>query len=47
MLPNTEENIIRFITAPDVLKPGSKMPAFGMLPPDDIRAIAAWLKGLE
>jgi cytochrome c oxidase subunit 2 len=46
-LPNTEENIIRFITAPDVLKPGSKMPAFGMLPPDDIRAIAAWLKGLE
>ncbi|MDQ6432731.1 cytochrome c oxidase subunit II [Mesorhizobium sp. LHD-90] len=47
ILPNTAENIARFITEPDKIKPGVEMPAFGMLPPDDIRAIAAWLKGLE
>lgn len=47
ILPNTEEAIARFIAEPDVVKPGAKMPAFGMLPPDEIQAIAAYLKGLE
>ena len=36
-----------FIAHPHLIKPGSKMPAFGMLPQQDIAAIAAWLKGLE
>lgn len=47
VLPNTEEAIARFIAEPDAIKPGVKMPAFGMLPPDHIRAIAAYLKGLQ
>jgi cytochrome c oxidase subunit 2 len=47
VLANSEESIARFIARPDAIKPGSKMPSFDMLPPDEIRAIAAWLKGLE
>jgi cytochrome c oxidase subunit 2 len=47
ILPNTEETIARFITDPGAIKPGAKMPAFGMLPPEDIEAIAIYLKGLE
>lgn len=47
ILPNTKENIARFIADPDKIKPGVQMPAFGMLPSDDIGAIATWLKGLE
>jgi mono/diheme cytochrome c family protein len=46
-LPNTEEAIARFITRPDLVKPGVKMPAFHMLPETDIRAIAAYLKALR
>jgi len=44
---NTEANIARFIAAPDAFKPGVEMPGFAMLPAQDIRAIAAWLKGLR
>lgn len=47
ILPNTEEAIAHFITEPDVVKPGAKMPAFDMLPAGEIQAIAAYLKGLE
>ena len=47
ILPNTRENIARFIAAPEKIKPGSKMPAFGMLPDEDLRAMADYLKGLE
>ena len=32
---------------PASIKPGAQMPAFGMLPAEEIAAIAAWLKGLE
>ncbi|KSV78162.1 hypothetical protein N182_21000 [Sinorhizobium sp. GL2] len=46
-IANTEENIAQFITDPGAIKPGATMPAFSMLPPQDIRAIAAWLKGLR
>lgn len=45
-LANTEENITRFIAMPDAAKPGTNMPRFSMLPREDIRAIAAWLKRL-
>lgn len=47
ILENTTDNIARFIAEPDRIKPGVKMPAFGMLPPEDIQAIAAWLNGLQ
>lgn len=47
MLPNTQANLARFIAEPAVVKPGAEMPAFGMLPPEDIRLIAEWLKGLR
>ncbi|AZO00877.1 cytochrome c oxidase subunit II [Mesorhizobium sp. M9A.F.Ca.ET.002.03.1.2] len=47
ILPNTEDAIARFIARPELIKPGSRMPAFDMLPPEDIRAIATWLRGLQ
>lgn len=47
ILPNDAETLERFIAHPDLIKPGSKMPAFSMLPEEDITAIAAWLRGLE
>ena len=47
ILPNTREAIARFIANPDRIKPGSKMPAFDMLPAGEIDAIAAWLETLE
>lgn len=47
ILPNTEETIARFIADPGAIKPGAKMPAFSMLPPEEIKAIAAYLKGLQ
>lgn len=46
-LDNTQEAIARFIAAPDRIKPGSKMPAFRMLPPEEIVAIASYLKALR
>lgn len=47
ILPNTEADIARFIAEPDRIKPGSGMPAFAMLPPEELRQIARWLKGLR
>lgn len=47
ILPNNEDALRRFIAHPQLIKPGSKMPGFSMLPEQDIAEIAAWLKGLE
>lgn len=47
ILPNTVEQVARFIAEPDVIKPGSHMPSFAMLSSQDIQAIAAYLDGLE
>jgi cytochrome c oxidase subunit 2 len=47
ILPVSAETIARFIRDPDVIKPGSQMPAFRMLPEADIAGIAAYLEGLE
>jgi len=47
ILPNSTENLALFIAEPDRFKPGVHMPAFGMLPPEEIQAIAAWLRGLK
>lgn len=46
-LRNTPDNIARFIADPSGVKPGATMPAFDMLPPADIDAIATWLGGLQ
>nr|CAD6406948.1 cytochrome c oxidase subunit II [Rhizobium sp. Q54] len=46
-LPNTVEDVARFIRYPDEIKPGSRMPSFGMLPEGDAERIAAYLKGLR
>jgi cytochrome c oxidase subunit 2 len=46
-LTNTSANIAHFIKAPENIKPGAKMPAFGMLPDADVDAIAAYLWGLK
>ena len=47
VLPNTTDNIARFIAQPNSFKPGVQMPAFGMVPSEDLHAISVWLKGLE
>ena len=47
IMANDEAALRDFIANPHVIKPGSKMPGFSMLPEPDIAAIAAWLKGLE
>jgi cytochrome c oxidase subunit II len=46
-LPHTAEDIARFIADPGKIKPGAQMPHFGMLPREDINAIAAFLKELK
>jgi cytochrome c oxidase subunit 2 len=47
MLDNTAENLARFIAETEQIKPGSRMPSYGMLPADDLRAIAAYLASLK
>ena len=46
ILPNEPEAMTRWIAETTGVKPGAHMPAFRMLPPDDLRAIAAYLGGL-
>ncbi|MDO9022832.1 MAG: c-type cytochrome [Deltaproteobacteria bacterium] len=46
-LPNDAGTFARWITHPESLKPGVHMPAFGMLPPADVRALAAYLEELQ
>lgn len=47
ILANDPEAFQRWIHGPDTLKPGVQMPHFGMLPPEDLRAIAAYLESLK
>lgn len=47
VLPNDPESLARWIAAPEATKPGVHMPAFGMLPAEHIRSLAAYLSGLE
>lgn len=47
ILPNDEASLKRFIAETTAVKPGSKMPAFGMLPDDHLDAIVAYLGGLR
>lgn len=47
VLENEVESMHRWIARAGELKPGVLMPSFGMLPEEDLRAIAAYLEGLE
>ena len=47
ILPNEPPAFQSWITDPERLKPGVHMPRFGMLPDSDLRALAAYLEGLQ
>lgn len=46
-LPNGPEPLARWLARTDAVKPGVLMPHFGMLPPDDLRALTAYLTSLR
>lgn len=46
-LPNSPGAMADWIAKPHRAKPGAQMPAFDMLPPEDLRALAAYLSGLK
>ncbi|MCJ8142253.1 cytochrome c oxidase subunit II [Ancylobacter sp. A5.8] len=47
LFANTPENLRRFVAEAEEVKPGSRMPSFGMLPPQDLDAITAYLGSLR
>lgn len=47
VLPNNPEAFVQWIGHTDQVKPDVKMPAFGMLTPEELTAIAAYLSGLK
>ncbi|HEX2100440.1 MAG TPA: cytochrome c oxidase subunit II, partial [Candidatus Synoicihabitans sp.] len=47
ILPNTPESFIRWIAETDRVKPGVLMPHFGMLPREELAAVAAYLESLQ
>ncbi len=46
-LPNTTENLARFIVEPAALKPGSLMPPFAIFSGEERRALASYLASLK
>jgi cytochrome c oxidase subunit 2 len=46
-LLNTRDNLIRFITGTEAVKPGVRMPSFHALPPGEVAAIADYLGSLK
>ena len=46
-LPNDAESFRRFVELTDEVKPSVHMPAFDMLPPEDLDALAAYLESLQ
>jgi cytochrome c oxidase subunit 2 len=47
ILPNDSEALADWIGRTEAIKPGVHMPSFGMLPREELRALAAYLKGLQ
>ena len=47
ILDNTTENLARFITETEAIKPGSRMPSYNMLSREDATAIASYLGSLK
>ncbi len=46
-LPNEVDALVKWIARTEHTKPGVLMPHFGMLPEEDLQALAVYLKGLE
>jgi cytochrome c oxidase subunit II len=46
-LANESADFVRWIAHTQTVKPDVQMPAFGMLPPDDLNALAAYLESLQ
>jgi cytochrome c oxidase subunit 2 len=46
-LPGRRDHFRRWIARPESVKPGVLMPAFAMLPPEELDPLAAYLDGLE
>jgi cytochrome c oxidase subunit II len=47
VLSNERDDFRRWIAETEDVKPHSRMPAFGMLPPDELDALAAYLDALQ
>ncbi len=47
ILPNEPEAFVRWIAQTGKVKPGVTMPHFGMLPPEELRALAVYLESLK
>jgi cytochrome c oxidase subunit 2 len=47
ILANDHAGRIRWIGAAETIKPGVRMPSFGMLPAEDLDALASWLGSLR
>jgi cytochrome c oxidase subunit 2 len=47
ILSNEADKFVRWIAHAQTEKPGVHMPSFGMLPTQDLQALAAYLEGLE
>lgn len=47
VLPNERDQFLRWVADTDQVKPGVHMPAFGMLPEEDLLAIATYLEALK
>jgi cytochrome c oxidase subunit 2 len=47
MLPNNSATLLRWITRTEEVKPGVLMPSFGMLPDQDLKALAVYMETLK
>lgn len=47
IIPNRSSEFARWIERTDAVKPGVHMPSFGMLPREELAAVAAYLESLE
>ncbi|MBL0420773.1 cytochrome c oxidase subunit II [Ramlibacter sp. AW1] len=46
-VPNNEGTLAGWISDPQQIKPGARMPAYRVFSPDELRALAAWLASLR
>jgi cytochrome c oxidase subunit 2 len=46
-LPNNRDALAAWISHSQEIKPGNFMPPFGMLPPEDLQALTAYLESLQ
>ena len=47
ILRNERDSVIRFIRETEIIKPGSRMPSYSMLTPEEAGAIADYLGSLQ